>query len=446
MREAPSSIPDEMVVLGTALVSPERAENEISELVEDDFILPAHREIWHGMRAIANRKRVVDIIGLAGELGQSGAISRLEGGEGYLVTLAGFAVHPDILGQYVAKVREKSTARRLLLLCAETQASVYANRDIDEVICHARAQLGDLEAHAGREGPVTLGDVLPDVLANIEARQRSPHEHAIQTGLRSFDQLTGGLRPGKLVVVGGLPGMGKTAWAVNVCGFSASKGVPTLVVSLEMGREELAERWLSRGSHVPASEIASGAAAASRESMAAIFRCGGEVGEFPLWVDDQSRTLSRIVGNIRRWWVRNVFGKGHKLGLVAIDYLTLIKADGRSETRAIEVGEMSRSFKLLARELRIPVVLLSQLNRLAARENRRPIESDLRDSGAVEQDADMIIFPWREFPKDEMGNAMVNESGEAEWIVAKNRQGPKGTARCYWQAPEMGFYDVEDNY
>jgi replicative DNA helicase len=232
------------------------------------------------------------------------------------------------------------------------------------------------------------------------------------------------LRPGQLVVVAARPGIGKTALAGCTALRAAKRGVPVLVFSLEMAFAELAERFLGAQSRMSVETIGRGVSGAA---MRELFAASRDLSALPLWVDDRILNAGQIASAARSWRVRN---QG-KRALVVVDYLGLIKPQGRSETRALEVGRMAWAAKMLAKDLACPLILVAQLNRGNEKEGRKPVLSDLRDSGEIEQHADVVIFPNREPP--------LEDSGEADLIVAKNRGGKTGKVSCYWNAPLMVF-------
>lgn len=438
MSDALASIPAEEQVIGCTLARGELAP-ECEDLRPEDFHLPAHRDIWRCVLALRRRESQLDPVTVADEMTRQGLTIRLEGGDGYLLRLGnqawGLPVAPaaDV-------VREKASLRALVALGGAIVAGAREGARADELIATARLGLSDVELRGASTGPAHVRDVLPTTLEAIEARARGSAERTVSSGIGAFDRIIGGFRPGRLIVVAGTPGMGKSSSAGGIAVHNALRGVPSLVFSLEMERDELTERFLSSLSRVPASDLGVGKLDYSqwKHVQGAAARLEGA----SLWLDDRDLTLARILGEARRWHAREV-GVGNP-GLLVVDYLGLIKSEERAQNREREVANMTRAFKGLAKSLKVPVILLSQLSREHAKQGKRPENHDLRDSGAIESDADMTIFMWREFPKDADGADMVNAPGPAEWLVRKNRGGKKGMIPVYWHGETMTFTDLEE--
>ena len=439
----PHSLPAERAVLASVLLDPSNL-GDIADLAADDFFLPAHRDIVEAMRAIAGRGGKVEIIAVTHELERAGAMARVEGGQTYLLGLLDAVTTSLNLAHWTRIVRDTATCRRIAFLATQLRARAFSGADPTEMATDGAKELLALAGGPRSDAVVHLGDLMGAALDRIDKRAESKGDYFVPTGLHTFDDMVGGLMAENLIVVGGVPGMGKTAWAMNVAGHAVEQGIPTLIVSLEMSCDQLVDRWLARQAMVPAFDLITGAVKANNDAFGRVHRTAHRIVQYPLFGMERTRKLSRIIAECRRWHARQVVGKGHQLGLIAVDYLTLVKSDEKAERRDLEVGAMSREFKAIAQELKLPVVLLSQLSRGVAKEGRRPVDSDLRDAGAVEQDADVIVFPYREFPIDpQNGEPEVNASGEAVWIVSKNRHGAKGDARCLWGAPVMGFFNDE---
>jgi len=295
------------------------------------------------------------------------------------------------------------------------------------------------------DGPITAVDLFPRVMREIEARKEGKSKSAIKFGIESVDKVTGGLRRGMLTVIAGLPGSGKTAAAIGVILHNASHGVPCLLFSIEMDRIDIGARFLSQNSGVPAFDLLDEHRKLDKEAWDRLYSANGRMERLLLTVDDRPVTLSQIDEQTHRWYAEEVRAKGFETGLVAIDYLGLIKSEDKSESRNREVAVLTQGVKLLVRKLRLPGVLLAQLNRLAARREGEPELSDLRDSGEVEAAGDLILFPYP-WPRVERNGKIEmkapkdpNEQPVDLWLCKKNKNGPKGAAPVKWN-PELMQY------
>ncbi|HYE91186.1 MAG TPA: DnaB-like helicase C-terminal domain-containing protein, partial [Terriglobales bacterium] len=291
---------------------------------------------------------------------------------------------------------------------------------------------------------VRVGDRLHDVLDGISQRAGGMRgEFAIPTGIAAYDEKVAHAG-GKLIVVAGPPSHGKTALGGGWAAAAAIDGYPTLVFSLEMTAEELIHRFLARESGVAASDMATGAVSYA-DFKGPIYAAAEKLRAPELYVVTEDDTFARVRARIRRWYARRVSPTARKLGLVVVDYLQLVAGEEGSKTREREIGQMSRGFKRLAVELNVPIVLLSQLSRAYAQrdESEPPKLSDLRDSGQIEQDADIVVFPWRRPYEGDDGSKLWNDDCPADLIVAKNRGGRRGKVPAKWHAKATTFRDME---
>lgn len=441
-RTPPHSLDAERAALGSVIIKP-MALDDLNVLEVDDFFLPVHREIFDAMRAIAMRKRAVDWVGIADELKARDMLKRLEGGESYLLALANATPTAENVQHYVKIIAEKATARRLIASCAGAMSAAYAdNLDIEELVADHRRQIGEIEL-GSTKGPTVVADTIDDVLKSMENRQRDPDGYLVPTGLTRFDRRFGGLRENHLIVVAARPGGGKTAWAVNVAVNAAvNHNIPVLIFSVEMSMEELIERMLSRQARVNGRAVSRGTMDFDdwkKISLAAgqlSYTQGPEEKKIPLYIDDRKHKASRICAEARRWRARHPDPRA----LIVIDYLGLVEPDADERTREREVAKMSRSFKLLAHkdQARAPVILCCQLNRdMIGKDGkmRRPVLRDLRESGAIEADADAVIFPWWEGKPPAMGRH------PAELIIEKIRGGHPSSVPVDWEGEYTSFVD-----
>jgi replicative DNA helicase len=433
----PNDIAAEMAVLGAILIVPSSLDEVAATLLTDDFFLPAHREIFEAMVFLAKADKPLDVVTLADELKIRDMLKRLDGQEQYLLKLANVVPTASNVGHYARIVKAKSIKRRLILACAEAMSRAYGDQDLDEILGEHRRAVAGLEA-GEQGGPKRLGDGLLGALEAMEAKCSEPERYAVRTGIQAFDERIGGFKAGQQIVVASNPGQGKTAWAWTTSIRAAMAGIPVLVFSLEMKFQEMAERAVAFSAVVRADKINAGRV--TFDEFRQMREATKRLGSLPLWLDDRKVNMRTLASEARRW--RHRYASSGQ-AMVVVDYLGLVKADRRGENRNLEVGEMSRSLKILAGDLDCPVVVVAQLNRDNMKggeggKPRKPVLSDLRDSGEVEQNADMVIFPWRE-----SGSAPQDAPQEAWLIVAKHRNGPTGKIPVEWDGRYMAFYDSD---
>jgi replicative DNA helicase len=443
-RQPPHSLEAERATLGSVLIKPS-ALDDISDLPVDDFFLPAHREILEAMRAVAGRGRPLDVLAISDELKARGMLSRLEGGATYLNDLANATPTAENVAHYARTVRERATRRRLIASCSEIVSMAYGDGvDTEELLADARQKLAGLESPE-EGGPSLVRDELDAVMDSIEHRNERPDDYFVPTGLRAFDEKVIGLRGGNLVVVAARPGRGKSAWAVDILLHAASKGIPVLLFSFEMSKGEIVERMFAKWGRVDGMKILSGRMQGPEWER--VHEAGSRLARLPFWLDTRNLTAARICSAARRWLAKQrgaqPNGVDQRLALIAIDYMGLVKSTGDEKSREREVAVMSSAFKQLAAELNVPVVAISQINRESEKAGREPRISDLRESGAIEQDANMILFPhWEDAA---MENRRLSGAVDAKIIVAKNRGGATGFVWAEWVPEFVTFRDADDH-
>jgi replicative DNA helicase len=435
-RTPPQNLDAERSALGGVLVKPTAIDDLITALVAEDFFVPAHREVFEAMLAIDRRRQPIDIISLADELKQRGSLPRLEGGESYLVDLANAVPTAENVEHYVRLVKEKSTLRRLIATCAEVQSRAYGDfGNYEEFLDEAENAVFQVAQQTRKDSYSTVADMMGEVLESIEERARERKEiTGVPTGFTKFDHMTAGLQPENLIVVAARPGVGKTSWAVNVAMNAALlHQMPVLIFSLEMSKFELMERMLAGEARIDSARLKRGHIEYS-DWKNRIYPAGNRIAQAPILIDDSGApSILDIRAKARRFRSDSRYfpppgekGAKGQLGLIVVDYLQLARGGTgrRDDSREREIADISRGLKALAKDLKIPIIAVSQLNRsLEKREDKRPQLSDLRESGAIEQDADMIVFIHR----DEMFNFDSAEKGKAELIVGKHRHGPTGS-------------------
>jgi len=442
-RLPPHSVEAEKSVLGACMFRPETV-NELGEIAVDDFFLPAHREIWEALLHLQGKGKPVDVLTVADELQARGMLARIEGGQGYLLALIDVGSIANV-AYHARMVRERAQLRRLIAAAAELQVKAYGEvDDVQELLAEARDRMAAVELGLGGGGPKPIGYGLPRTLESLGQRVDRPSEVFVPTGIGRFDEAIGGFRGGQLVVIATRPGMGKSAFALDVLLRASKSLIPSLLFSYEMSRDEINERALAKVGNVNGRSVITGRLTVEERSR--IQRAAKALDPLPLYLDTRELSARRLCATARKWHaeMRRALGEGFKRAIIAVDYLGLIPSIGdarqaRDErhTRAQELGVLTRSLKLLASELDTPILLLCQLNREATKADREPMISDLRDSGAIEQDANMVVFPWWE------GTPLAGKRHRACLIVGKNRGGPMGKVEVDWIPETMTFVDNE---
>ncbi len=393
-------------------------------LKADDFYRERHRLIYRAMLRLKDASDSIDALTVAADLRETGDLEEA-GGSDYVHGLVGQVPSLANARQYGQIVKETALLRNLLRASHDIQASV-ADRDSDprELLERAQQRVFEVAHDTHSIGFREIGDVLHDELEKLE--QLSLHGSQLTgttSGFRDIDELTGGFQPGNLVVIAARPSMGKSALVTNIAENAALKGEPVALFSLEMSQTELAQRFIASQAKIDNDALRKGKV--RKDRWPAVLKAAQALSEAPLWIDDSSDVnILELRAKARRLdgKSRAVHGKG--LGLVIVDYLQLLRANDGRDGRVEQVSQMSRGLKILARELDVPVIAVSQLSRqVESRTPARPILSDLRESGQIEQDADLVMFIYR----DEYYNRDESERpGEADVIVAKHRNGPVG--------------------
>ena len=436
----PQNIEVEQSILSAILIENNTLPEVLEVVSEKDFYREAHRKIFAAMVDLFERNEPADLITVTNILKEQGRLESV-GGASYLAELVDTVPMATNAAHYAKIIREKATLRQLIERAASITNRCFEDRgDVEEVLDFAERSIFDISENKVRPAFHSLADILNDTYKAVEdAVGNKILVTGVPTGYHMLDEKTSGLQPGDLIVIAGRPSMGKTALALNVAqNASIQTGIPVGVFSLEMSKEQLSLRMLSSEARIDSSRMRGGFL--SESDLARINRAAGTLYDLPIYIDD-SPAISAL--EIRAKARRMKMEKG--LGLVIVDYLQLMKGRASAERRDLEISEISRSLKALAKEINIPVVALSQLNRkVEDRSNKRPVLSDLRESGAIEQDADVIVFIYR----DEVYNKKEGEADRtAEINVAKQRNGPTGTVKLTFldyctrfedMAPEVG--------
>lgn len=436
-REQPFDLEAEMGVLGSILLMPIVCD-EIAGLKADDFYDPANETIYHTLREMHDGGQKIDITLLVSKLRTNGDYEKI-GGAPYLAKLSGSVPNAAHAIYYSEIVLEKAVLRKLIESSTEILREAYDQSSSAKELC-AQAEQKVFAIMDGRSGQSvhSISDVLHEAMDRMEARLRGDHiDGGAETGLDGLDKITGGgFRNGELIILAARPAMGKTALAMNIaehCAFTQK--VPVLFVSLEMSGIELADRMLCSLARVNGHRLREGTV--SSEDRDRLVNKANEISQGPLFVDDSpARTVSEVAAAARR-----IKRKEDGLGLIVIDYLQLIDPDNSRDPRQEQVAKIARRLKGLARELEVPLLCLSQLNRQSEEgKDHRPKLSHLRESGAIEQDADVVMFVHRE-EYYHRGDERAEFAGQAEIIIAKQRSGPVGDVELTWEAEFTKFSD-----
>lgn len=434
----PHSIEAEQSVLGGLMLENQAWDKIADKLQENDFYRVEHRLIFRAIATLANRNSPFDVITLAETLKNINELGNV-GGEVYLFELTRNTPTAANISAYADIVREHSVLRQLISIASEITENAFtpAGRTCVDLIDEAERKVFQIAEQGARNGggPLHIGDLLAKTVDRIDTLFHSDQGiTGLSSGYQDLDEMTSGLQSSDLIIVAGRPSMGKTTFAMNIAEHAAIKsGKPILVFSMEMPGESLAMRMMSSLGRIDQHRVRTGKL--EDEDWPRITSAVSMLSEASMFIDD-TPALSPTEMRAR---ARRVAREHGQLGLIVIDYLQLMQLPGFKENRTNEISEISRSLKSLAKELNVPVVALSQLNRgLEQRADKRPVMSDLRESGAIEQDADLIIFIYR----DEVYNENSPDKGIAEIIIAKQRNGPIGKVRLTF----LGKYTRFENF
>ncbi|MEE8119120.1 MAG: replicative DNA helicase [Gammaproteobacteria bacterium] len=442
LKVPPHSLEAEQAVLGGLMLDNNAWDQVADRIDEPDFYRQDHRLIFRALRNLAQSNQPLDAVTVGEWLTANGHLEAI-GGLGYLGTLAKDTPSAANARAYADIVRERAILRQLINIGTRitTDAFNTEGRSAADLLEIAEQQVFEIAEQGIRRGSSYVGirNLLTKAVERIDKLYNSDsHITGITSGIDKFDDMTAGLQRGDLVIVAGRPSMGKTSFAMNIAEHAAVKEkIPTLVFSMEMSGEQLAFRMISSLGRIDQSKVRTGRL--EDEDWPRITSAVTLMSESPMYIDDTpSLNPTEIRARARR--IKREFG----LGLVIVDYLQLMQIPSTRENRATEISEISRGLKALARELDIPVVALSQLNRnLEQRPDKRPVMSDLRESGSIEQDADLIVFIYR----DEVYHEDSANKGIAEIIIGKQRNGPTGKVRSTFLGKYTRFENyIEDDY
>jgi replicative DNA helicase len=434
LRTPPQDVEAEQSVLGAMLLSKDAIADCVETMKGDDFYKPAHETIYEAVLDLYSRGEPADSVTVANYLTKTGDLARV-GGAAYLHTLISSVPTAANAGYYAAIVSEQAVLRRLVEAGTRiVQMGYDAEGDTDDVVNSAQAEIYKVTERHTTEDYVILSDILGEVAQEIERNGNTDGQTAgVPTGFTEFDNLTNGLHPGTMIVIAARPGVGKSTLALDFIRSAAiHNDAAAVFFSLEMGKNELVMRLLSAESEIPLQNLRRGEL--SPHDWTTLAATEARINNAPLFVDDSpNMALTEIRAKCRR------LKQQHNLQMVCVDYLQLMSSGKRVESRQQEVSEFSRSLKLLAKELEVPVIALSQLNRGSEqRTDKRPMISDLRESGSIEQDADMVLLIHRE----DMYDKEHERAGEADIIVAKHRAGPTMDIPVAFQGAKSRFVNM----
>jgi len=446
LKLPPHSLDAEYSVIGGLLLSNDSLDKVADILSTNDFYQYAHRLIFEYALKIINAGKPADIITVAESLDISAELTSV-GGVAYLANLVQNTPSAANIRRYAEIVRERSLMRQLIEVSSGITESAYnpQGRDVKNLLDDAEAKILNIaeSGHRSNQGFLSVQQILPGVINRIDdlyQRENQSGVTGISTGFEDLDQLTSGFQPGDLIIVAGRPSMGKTAFSINIAeNIALQNKLPIAIFSMEMGASQLVTRMLGSIGKLDQQRMRNGSL--EDDDWFRLTSAVGKLNNAPVYIDEGAGLTSFDV----RARARRLQRQTGQLGLIVIDYIQLMSgtSDKSNENRATEISEISRSLKSLAKELNVPVVALSQLNRsVEQRQDKRPVMSDLRESGAIEQDADLIIFIYR----DEVYNKDSEQKGTAEIIISKQRNGPIGTVRLTFLGEHTRFENYAGGY
>ncbi len=441
LKRPPHSVEAEQAIIGGLMLENQVWDKINIKVCEEDFYRSEHRILYRAIVTLSGKNQPFDVVTLLDTLKSTNSLDDA-GGESYLFELANNTPSVANVSAYADIVREKSVQRQLIAVASEIADSAYnpGNRDVPDLLDFAESKVFAIAEQTPLDGgPEIIKSILVRAVERIDALYHSGDSiTGLATGLSDLDELTSGLQPSDLIIVAGRPSMGKTTLVMNIAEHAAIKSSkPVLVFSMEMPGDSLAMRMMSSLGRIDQHRIRTGKL--NDDDWPRVTSAVHMLSEAPLFIDDTA-ALSPAELRAR---ARRLVKEHGPLGLIVVDYLQLMKVPGfKADNRTAEISEISRSLKSLAKELKVPVIALSQLNRsLEQRQDKRPVMSDLRESGAIEQDADIICFIYR----DEVYNEDSPDKGTAEIIIAKQRNGPIGKVRVAFLGKFTRFEDLAFN-
>ena len=435
----PHSLEAEAAVLGGILLDNTALDRVAEHVSAEDFYREAHRKIFRAASELSQRSEPIDLLTLTEALKTRGELAEV-GGAAYVSELADRALSAANIQYHARIIREKAILRGLIATASEIVSRGYeAREEVARFVDEAEQAIYQIAERKTRGAFTRVGDMITETFRHIEQLyERKEMVTGVATGFTDLDRMTAGLQPSDLIIVAGRPSMGKTSFCLNIAEHVAiENGTGVAVFSLEMSKEQLVLRMLCSQARVDLSKVRTGFLA--QKDFPRLAEAAGRIHDAPIYVDD-TPALSAL--ELRAKARRLKRDKDAKLGLIIVDYLQLMRGSGaRDDSREQEISQISGSLKALAKELRLPVIALSQLNRqVEGRNPPKPRMADLRESGAIEQDADVIAFIYR----DELYNPQSRDQGVAEIIIAKQRNGPVGDLRLAFRSEYTRFENFEE--
>ncbi|MBQ7660681.1 MAG: replicative DNA helicase [Clostridia bacterium] len=436
----PFSTDAEQSVLGSILIKPDSFDKVAPILTADDFFIEEHKQIFETMRELYKKNRDIDAVTLVDALVREGVYDKA-GGAQYMKIIAQVVPTAANIVDYAKIVKDKSTLRRLITACEEISGEAYSEiGEVEHTLDAAEQRIFEIAEHRESKNFERIDAVLKRVYENLEILSKDKNAFkGTPTGFSGIDRVLVGMGESDLVLIGARPGMGKTSFALNI-GTNVAKSTKKAVAifSLEMSADQLVTRMLSSEAMVESVALRSGNI--SEEDWVKLAHAAAELAESEILIDDTTgQTITAMKAKLRR--VKN-------LGLVIIDYLQLMQSDRRIDNRVQEVADISRNLKIMAKELGVPIICCAQLSRgPESRTDKKPMLSDLRDSGAIEQDADVVVFLYRDeyYKTDREAGAEGAGADTAEVIVAKNRHGGSGTVKVGWIGRYTKFMTIDND-
>lgn len=435
IKVPPQNTEAEKCVLGSMLIDDEAIGFAIEILDESWFYEEVHRTIFKAIIELYNDRKNVDLITLSDKLKSDKTLERI-GGVSYLSLIIDIVPTSANVEHYAQIVKEKGILRHLIKNATQVVNQCYENTGkVGEVVDFAERLIFEIADLKHKQGSIHIKDLVKGTIEKIDSLyQRKEHVTGLASGFTDFDRMTSGLQKSDLVILAGRPSMGKSAFAASIVEYVGIKGKkPVAFFSLEMSKEQLVQRMLCSQARVDAQKVRTGFLSPS--DWPNLTRAAGILSNAPIYIDDTPAiTALELRAKARR------LKSHHGIELIVVDYLQLMQGHGKSDSRQQEISEISRSIKALARELEVPIIALSQLSRaVESRQDHRPQLSDLRESGAIEQDADVVILLMRE----EYYNPTPENDGIAEIILAKQRNGPTGSIKLHFKKDQVRFENLD---
>lgn len=436
-RLPPQSLEAEQAVLGSVLVSTDGITRIVDLVQPESFYRKAHQVIYAAMVDLYEKSEPIDIVTISQYLKDEGTLENV-GGRQYITDLSLAVATTANLEYYAKTVQEKALMRNLIKAGTDIVSSCYEETDAEVALDKAEHMIFGLAQKRNMQQLTHVKYIVEDSFASIEKRYEDRDRlSGVPSGFYDLDAMTSGFQKSDLVILAARPSMGKTAFVLNLANAAAiENNVPVAIFSLEMSKEQLVQRMLCAEAQIDANRLRTGHM--HTNDWTHLATAMGKLGESPIFIDDSAMVTALDI----RAKCRRLKSEMKGLGMIIIDYIQLMQGRKATDNRVQEVSEISRSLKQLARELSVPVIALSQLSRaVEARQNKRPMLSDLRESGSIEQDADIVMFIYR----DEYYNPESDKRGEAEIIVAKQRNGPVGTVDLLYQSSITRFLNKVHN-